>query len=142
MSTHLNLSLKQLAAVLGGGVAGGQVLAPAPGHKPKDRGMSVRLDANAPDGFLINLFNDSGGDEIFAKDYVRAKLNLPPWKPNGHARPAATMSTAERTRVANARVAAALSKQDAPERRLIAAYDYKDTDGALLYQVERFEPKT
>src|SRR4051794_14046297 len=75
------LTLAQLAQALGGEVSAGQVRAPAPGHSPADRGMSVKLDAAAPDGFLVHLFN--GGDVVAAKDFVRGKCGLPPWTPNG-----------------------------------------------------------
>jgi RecA-family ATPase len=143
MSTHLPLSLRQIASALGGVVAGGQVLAPSPGHTAKDRGMAVKIDANAPGGFLVELHN--GGDPIAAKDFIRTRLGLPPWQANGKgARPAATslLSKEERTRIANERVVALLSKPDeAAAPRVVATYDYTDESGTLLYQVQRLEPK-
>ena len=69
------LDLKTLARALGGEVSGGQVLAPGPGHSAADRSLSVKLDNNAPDGFLVNSF--STDDPIECKDYVRQKLGLP-----------------------------------------------------------------
>jgi hypothetical protein len=39
-------SLSDIARALGGEVAGGQALAPGPGHSPKDRSMCVRLSPN------------------------------------------------------------------------------------------------
>jgi hypothetical protein len=47
MSGIAPMSLRQIAQALGGEVSGGQVLAPAPGHSPKDRGLSVRLETGA-----------------------------------------------------------------------------------------------
>jgi putative DNA primase/helicase len=53
-----------------------------------------------------------GDDPILCKDFdfVREKIGLRPWKPNGHARPSST------------------------KRHF---FDYRGPDGALLYQVER-----
>ncbi len=67
-------SLHRIAQALGGEVRAGQVIAPAPGHSPADRGMSIKLSDDAPDGFLVKLFNE--GDPIAAKDYIRSKLGM------------------------------------------------------------------
>jgi hypothetical protein len=75
------LDLDRLAQALGGEVSNGQVLAPGPGHSPKDRSLSVKLDPDAPEGFVIHSF--ANDDAIVCRDYVRAKAGLPPWKPNG-----------------------------------------------------------
>src|ERR1700683_60799 len=74
-------SLKELANALGGEVSGDQVIAPGPGHSPKDRSLSVKLDDKSPEGFVV--FSFAGDDEIECRDYVREKARLPPWKPNG-----------------------------------------------------------
>ena len=39
--------LAEIAAALGGEVAAGQVLAPGPGHSPRDRSLSVKPDKDA-----------------------------------------------------------------------------------------------
>jgi AAA domain len=83
-----HLSLQEIARALGGEVSGGQVLAPAPGHSPSDRGLSVRPDPSAPDGYLVHLFN--GCDPLAAKDYVRQKLGFEPYKPK--TKPARTIT--------------------------------------------------
>jgi hypothetical protein len=70
-------SLKQVAQALGGELSGNQVLAPGPGHSPKDRSLSIKLEASAPDGFLVHSF--AGDDPIRCKDYIREKLGLPAW---------------------------------------------------------------
>jgi hypothetical protein len=67
-------SLRAIAYALGGEVSGGQVLAPGPGHRPRDRSMSVRLSSAAPDGFVINSF--AGNDWRTCRDHVRAKLGI------------------------------------------------------------------
>jgi hypothetical protein len=115
-------SLRNIAQALGGAVAGGQVLAPAPGHSAKDRGMSVKIDPAAPDGLLVCLFN--GGDPLAAKDYVRAKLGLAPWKAKGNGRmiPRATPAPSA----------------PAPKRTWVCDYDYINADGELAYQVQRY----
>ena len=52
----LPFDLRSLARALGGEVANGRVLCPGPGHGPRDRSLSVRLSATAPDGFLVHSF--------------------------------------------------------------------------------------
>jgi hypothetical protein len=81
------VSLGELARALGGEVAGNQVLAPGPGHGPKDRSLSVRLSATAPDGFVA--FSHCGDDWQVCRDYVRQRLSLPhdAWKDAQLARP-------------------------------------------------------
>jgi len=107
------MSLREVARVLAGDVSGNHVLAPGPSHSPQDRSLQVMLDANAPDGFLVHSF--AGDDAIACKDYVRAKLGLPPW--NGKANGSVQAKT------------------------LAATYDYLDEVGELLFQVLRYEPK-
>jgi RecA-family ATPase len=136
MTTFLNVSLTQLASALGGEVRNGQVLAPGPNHKsPRDRSLSVMLDSGAQDGFVVNSF--AGDDPIVCKDYVRRMAGLDPFKPNGsgsHSRhPPASNSKLN----GNSR-----QPLKAPLEQPVATYDYTDKDGALLYQVVRYEPKT
>jgi hypothetical protein len=69
---------------LGGELSGGEIRCPGPNHSAKDRSLSVKLDDNAPDGFLCNSF--SGDDPIACRDYVRSKLSLPPFEPAGRKR--------------------------------------------------------
>lgn len=68
----MRFSPQQLASALGGDISGGEVLAPGPGHSPKDRSLSIKPDAGAPDGFLVHSF--AGDDPLSCKDYVRSKL--------------------------------------------------------------------
>jgi hypothetical protein len=80
-------SIAKIAEMLGGEVIGNQVLAPGPSHSANDRSLSVLLDANAPDGFVVNSF--AGDDALQCRDYVRDRLGLPPFeakkKANGKA---------------------------------------------------------
>src|ERR1019366_743244 len=76
---------RTIARALGGDVAGRDgVLAPGPGHSPKDRSLSIHLDANAPDGFLI--YSHAGDDWRTCRDYVRRRLGLPDWQPGDEQR--------------------------------------------------------
>jgi putative DNA primase/helicase len=125
--------LPSLAKALGGEVSAGQVLAPGPGHSAADRSMSVKLDANAPDGLVVNSF--AGDDPIKCKDYVRERAGLPAWKPNGRKR--ASADTVARALAA----AIAAPQSEKPRGQIVATYDYVDAGGALLYQVLRYEPK-
>jgi hypothetical protein len=70
---------RAIARALGGEVSGHQVLAPGPGHSARDRSLSIRLSASAPDGFLA--FSHAGDDWQICRDYVRQKLGLPGWQP-------------------------------------------------------------
>ena len=69
------MDLRAIARALGGEVAGDQVLAPAPGHSPQDRSLSIRVSSTAPSGILVWLF--SGGDVLAAKDHVLHALRWP-----------------------------------------------------------------
>jgi hypothetical protein len=127
------LNLQMVARALNGEISNGQVLAPGPGHSAKDRSMAVKIDSGAPDGFLVNSF--SGDDPITCKDFVRERLNLPAFKPNG-GRQRASSEAIERMLMA---VVGAQSQK--PKAQIIAAYNYTDAEGKLLYQVLRLEPK-
>jgi putative DNA primase/helicase len=74
------LDLRTIAGALGGEVACGQVIAPGPGHSPRDRSMTVRLSADSPDGFIC--FSHAGDDFRDCRDHVRSRLGLDPngWK--------------------------------------------------------------
>jgi putative DNA primase/helicase len=107
---------KVCARALGGEVRGQEILAPGPGHSAADRSLSVKLDADAPDGFVVNSF--AGDDPIACRDYVREKAGLEPFKPSGQ-------------RLNN----------DRRKGKIVAEYDYPDENGTRLYQVVRYDPK-
>jgi hypothetical protein len=109
-------SAADIARKLGGDVNKGKdgesARVPGPGHSAKDRSLSVKPDSGAPDGFVV--FSFSGDDPIRCKDYVRAKLGLPAFRPgNGKG----------------------------GDDRIIEVYDYVDESNTLLFQVVRYEPK-
>lgn len=77
--------LAQLARALGGETCGRDtVLAPGPGHSPRDRSLAIRLSAEAPDGFLI--YSHAGDDWRACRDHVRSRLGLPAWQPGDEQR--------------------------------------------------------
>lgn len=117
MSHYINPS--HLAAVLGGDVSGNNVTAPGPNNhdKRRDRSMSILVDPDAPDGFLVKSHSSKNTD-IECKDYVRAKLGLPEWKPEKksvtpHARP-----------------------------KIVCHYVYHDADGEPYLRVTRMSDKS
>jgi Toprim domain len=70
---------RTIARALGGEISGRQILAPGPGHSRRDRSLSIRIEPDAPDGFLCHSF--AGDDPIVCKNHVRQRLGLPEWKP-------------------------------------------------------------
>jgi RecA-family ATPase len=98
--------------------------------------LSVKLDSNAPDGFLVHSF--AGDDPIACRDHVREKAGLEPFKANGGGGQRASNDAIERALMA----AVAGQCRDGNKRRIVAKYDYTDAAGVLLYQVLRLEPKS
>jgi hypothetical protein len=69
------MDARSLAIAFGGEVSGtDRILCPGPGHSPRDRSLSVRLDPHAPDGFLVHSF--SSDDFRECRDHVRRYLGL------------------------------------------------------------------
>jgi putative DNA primase/helicase len=77
--TTTALDLRTIARALGGEVSGRQVLAPGPGHGARDRSLSIKIEPDAPGGFLVYSF--AGDDPITCKDHIRHRLGLPQWQP-------------------------------------------------------------
>ena len=75
----MNLSPQGVAKALGGEAHGGNVLAPGPGHSPRDRSLSILVDPQAPEGFIVSSF--AGDDILQCKDYVRERLGIESWRP-------------------------------------------------------------
>jgi hypothetical protein len=83
------ISLRTITSALGGELRRDHVLAPGPGHSRTDRSLSIKLIDEEP-GFVVHSF--AGDDPIVCRDYVREKLGLPEFKPNGHRPERAEMS--------------------------------------------------
>jgi hypothetical protein len=105
-----------------------------PGHSAADRSLCIKLDSGAPDGFVVHSF--AGDDAIACKDFVRSRLGLPAFKPNSNRRRASD-DTIERMLMA----AVGAVRSVKPKGKLVAEYNYRHADGALAYQVLRYEPK-
>jgi 5S rRNA maturation endonuclease (ribonuclease M5) len=105
------LTIERLQCALGGEITAGgtQLLCPGPDHSAEDRSLSIKLDANAPSGFVVHSF--AGDDAIACRDYVCAKLSLP--KPESK-RPSRSKAWT-----------------------LIAEYIYRQADGTPYLQVRK-----
>ena len=79
------ITLDQIAHALGGEISGGQVRAPGPGHRPKDRSLAVK-PSNSPGDFVV--YSHAGDDPLQCKDFVRERCGLAPFKPRGKGRAA------------------------------------------------------
>jgi RecA-family ATPase len=112
----MTLDARSIARALNGEVFAGRVLAPGPGHSAKDRSLSVKVDPDAPDGFLVTSF--AGDDPIVCKDHVRQRCGLPAWKANGKSN--------------GVRV-----KRD----HVVATYVYRQADGVPYLRVQRTAAK-
>lgn len=75
----MTLSLKAIARALGGEISRNQVLAPGPGHSPRDRSLAVKVQTGAPEGLVT--YSHAGDDWHDCRDYVRHRLGLPDWEP-------------------------------------------------------------
>jgi putative DNA primase/helicase len=73
------LSAAIIARVMGGRVYQGAALVPGANHSAADRSLRVFPDPDADGGFRVHSF--AGDDPIECRDYVRARLGLPAWKP-------------------------------------------------------------
>jgi 5S rRNA maturation endonuclease (ribonuclease M5) len=146
----INIDLRSLARALGGDVGKGQVLCPGPGHSRADRSLSVKIDPSAPDGFVCHSFADD--DPIACKDYVRQKAGFPAFKAYTEettARPPKSNGTLAREGAGSKRKSAfdiskviAAQTNATPKGKVVATYNYTDSEGELLYQVVRLEPKS
>ena len=75
MQTENNLpQLKQSAHLLGGDICGNGVVAPGPGHSPRDRSLMVTFDEAAPNGFVTHSY--AGDDWRDCRDHVKDLLGI------------------------------------------------------------------
>ena len=70
----MTLNPHAVARALGGNVSGRNVLAPGPGHSRADRSLSIKIDPDAPDGFIVHSF--AGDSPIACRDHVRTSLGV------------------------------------------------------------------
>lgn len=128
-----------VADALGGKASGNQISAPAPGHSKHDRSLSVKLDPNAPDGFVVKAH--AGEDPLEMRDYVRRKLGLGEWQPGQHE--TATVVTFRPKEAPKPFSDAHLLRGG---YHVAATYPYTSMDGEVMFEVIRYEhparPKT
>jgi hypothetical protein len=72
--SRMSADLRDLARRLGGEVSNGEIHCPGPGHSGRDRSLSVRPCADAPDGFQVWSF--ANNDWRDCRDHVRSLLSL------------------------------------------------------------------
>lgn len=126
------LDPKAIASHFGGDVTGKQqVNIPTPGHSKRDRGTSITLKPDAPDGVVVHCHNGSPSDALAVKDQLRNAGFLPKferaevWR-NDDLRPA--------------RVADEHAVHLSPGQRIVATFEYIDLDGHVRFRTHRIEP--
>lgn len=126
------LDPKAIASHFGGDVTGKQqVNIPTPGHSKRDRGTSITLKPDAPDGVVVHCHNGSPSDALVVKDQLRKAGFLPKferaevWR-NDDLRPA--------------RVADDHAVHLSPGQKIVATFEYIDLDGHVRYRTHRIEP--
>src|SRR5262249_48466211 len=115
-------TLKEHAVNYGRLVVDAQILCPGPGHSAKDRSLAVKPDIAAKSGFVVH--SHSGDDPIACRDYVRQKLGLPEFQPQHKERFS---------------LDAMIAADHKPKGKPTATYHYADRDGALIYDVLRYD---
>jgi hypothetical protein len=129
------LTLESLQRCLGGKISNGQLRCPGPNHSAADESLSIKLDPNAPGGFVTHSFADD--DPIVCRDYIREKCGHAPWKSNANGHAHRSEDEVE------AALATAIKRQSADSKlRVVCAYPYSDEGGTLLYEVVRLKPKS
>src|SRR5207248_1762914 len=98
---------------------------PGPGHSPKDRSLSIKLNPSAPDGFVVHSF--AGDDPLQCKDHVRSKLGIT-WTPKPKA-------------VSNSHIERMTQRVTAPAPSNPADYIYELEDGTQYLRVRRTTDK-
>lgn len=124
------LDVKAIASHFGGEVSGNQAHIPTPNHSKRDRGTSILLKADAPDGLLVNCHNGTTADALVVKDQLREAGFLPKLGNRDTVQPMFKAS----------------GKSERPSTgtrwREVAAYEYDDGAGSILYRTKRLENGT
>lgn len=124
-----NELLRSIARRYGGDVCGNTAKIPTPSNSKKDRGTSITLDLNAPDGLLVHSFN--GGDPLAIKDMLRRDGFLPPREQSRsyQALPHIDVEALARN--------AAQAPEIADDWQDKMCWDYTDAEGSVLYRKKR-----
>ena len=102
---------------------------PVPAIAQKIAAYRLRCPTSSNGGFVVKSF--ANDDWQLCKDYVLEKLGLPKFQPRGRRHNGEDM-----TRIIQEAVA---SQRNTSDKAFTTAYDYRDRDGTLLYQVLRYE---
>jgi hypothetical protein len=141
-------------------VASQSVLLHPPWHSKGPFELSVSPSATDAEGFVVHSY--ANDDPLQCREFMRGILKLPPRKLDRNGRgykPPTAANTIKHAAIlaAQARAAAAASSATpapkvpasapavvAPESapRVVATYPYRDASGALLYEVQRLDPKS
>lgn len=134
MNVH-SVTLHMLARALNGRIEGNQVRAPSPGAGEKDDSLVVTVDPQR--GYIVH--SHYGMPFEVCRDYVDSRLGLPAFRDGiPSAQPSFTPKPAEPKPAEPYWDGSLLARG----YRQIAAYDYTDAEGSLLYQVVRYEHAT
>lgn len=126
------LDPKAIASHFGGDVTGRQqVNIPTPGHSKRDRGTSITLKPDAPDGVVVHCHNGSPSDALAVKDQLRNAGFLPKFDRAAVCRDDDLIPT---------RTAEVHAVHLLPGQRIVATFDYIDLDGHVRYRTHRIEP--
>jgi hypothetical protein len=120
------LSLQQIAHALNGEISGDYVRAPGPGHSIKDRSLSVKITTSGDD-VVVSTFSPAD-DRMACLKYVREKCDI-----NGRRRTS--------DELANLMRAAIATHTRSNGGKIVDSYHYTTPEGAILYEVLRYEPK-
>lgn len=133
------LDPRAIAQALGGVARGNQIAAPAPGHSRKDRSLSVLIDPDAPEGFLVN--GHAGEDAVTLREYVRTRAGLPAWEPDRRVQSA---PTSHLRLVKPAEPPKPFTDHHLTSRgyTFVAGYDYVSADGEVVFEVWRYHHDT
>jgi hypothetical protein len=134
--TNTTMPTPQKAARLLGGVAyEGRIDCPGPGRSPADRSLHVKLDLEAPEGFIAH----SSVDDVDAcRAHVCMKLGLPPPQPEPEPEPSQRRAYTEKELDAAAASVADVFKKHAKEFAELPQ-DWFDEDGAWIAYIENGE---
>jgi len=126
------LDPKAIAIHFGGDVNGrDQVNIPTPGHSKRDRGTSITLKQDAPDGVVVHCHNGSPSDALAVKDQLREAGFLPKFERS---------KVGRNDNLPPVAVARDHGVHLSPGQSIVATFEYIDLDGHVRYRTHRIEP--
>jgi RecA-family ATPase len=125
------LNLQAIIARYGGEISGNSAVIPSVGHSKNDRGTSIKIDPNAPDGCLVHCFNGSAEDALAVKEMLRRDGFLVPYQKGAAKAPLPDVS----------QLIAKHAPLDVSVDSFVPAnvWEYKDANGVVLYRKVRID---